>query len=155
MAWDPTREKMLLACKGEMPRMAKGKKSFAIYAMDLQSRKVLRQPVIIITKQMIEDYVGTHPNRENLKASMSDDFAPSAIAVHPLTRQLYVLSARGNMLLVLDSSGDLQHLQALDPITNPQPEGIAFGADGTMYISNESRGSNALLHKFSANGDVD
>jgi len=148
MAYDPARKRLLLACKTELPRQPKGRKSFAIYAMNLETRTVQREPAMVIQKQAIDDYVGMHPNERSLKPSMGEEFAPSAIAVHPITGQLYVLSARVPMLIVLDPHGALQRVEGLNPALHAQPEGITFDSEGTMYISNESRGAHALMYRY-------
>ena len=148
MAYDPTRRKVLLVCKTEMPKLPKGRKSFAIYAMNVETNAIVREPVIVLPRQAIDDYVGTHGNDPSLKSNMGEEFAPSAIAVHPKTGQLYILSARGAMLVVLEATGTVARVSGLNPIMHPQPEGIAFDAQGTMFISNETRGAHAMLYSY-------
>ncbi len=148
MAYDPSRRKTLLLCKTELPKLPKGRKSFGIYAMNPETNAVVREPVIVLPRQAIDDYVGTHGNDPSLKSNMGEEFAPSAIAVHPKTGQLYLLSARGAMLVVLEPTGTVVKVAGLNPLMHAQPEGIAFGADGTMYISNETRGAHAMLYSY-------
>lgn len=148
MTFEASRHKLLLLCKSEMPKLPKGRKAFAIYGFSLETNTIGREPVIVLPRQAIDDYVGTHANDPSLKSNMGEEFAPSAIAVHPKTGQLYLLSARGAMLVVLEPTGAVVRVSGLNPIMHPQPEGIAFGADGTMYISNESRGAHALLYSY-------
>ncbi|MBK7408618.1 MAG: SdiA-regulated domain-containing protein [Saprospirales bacterium] len=76
-------------------------------------------------------------------------FAPSALAIHPLTGHLYLLSSVGKLLVVLDrETGAIIYVQKLKKSVHPQPEGICFDPDGTMYISNEGKDGNGLIHKF-------
>ena len=75
-------------------------------------------------------------------------FAPSGITVHPDTAEIYILSTRGKMVVVLDPKGELVRVYALDPSVHLQPEGIAFAPDGTLFIGNEAHGKSAQLHTF-------
>jgi hypothetical protein len=61
---------------------------------------------------------------------------PSEIALHPLTGQLYVLSAQDRLIAVYDK----QALVAVYPLPAElyyKPEGITFMPDGTMILSSE------------------
>lgn len=62
-------------------------------------------------------------------------FHPSAIAVHPITGELYVLSASDRLLAIY---GDA--LRAVVPLPSERffkPEGLAFLPNGDLLISNE------------------
>ena len=75
-------------------------------------------------------------------------FSPSGIAVHPLTGDIYVTSSKGKMLLVMDPQGKILHLVKMKKSIHPQPEGICFDADGTLYIANEGKEDKARIYKF-------
>lgn len=63
---------------------------------------------------------------------------PSAVAVHPQTREIYLLASIEKLLLVTDRSGKLAAEYKLDPKQFQQPEGITFDAEGNLFISNEA-----------------
>ena len=65
-------------------------------------------------------------------------FKPSAAAIHPLTGELYIISAVNKMLIVCDRKGRTQSTYNLPVQYFKQPEGIAFSPQGTLYISNEA-----------------
>lgn len=65
---------------------------------------------------------------------------PSAVAVQPDTKELYVLASIEKILLVLDTSGIIRAEYELPFLTFQQPEGITFDQKGNMYISNEAGG---------------
>jgi len=67
------------------------------------------------------------------------DFSPAAVAIHPVSEQLYVLSAKANLLFVINLQGDILHIAKLPKKRHHQPEGICFDQQGNMYISNEAR----------------
>ncbi len=63
-------------------------------------------------------------------------FNPSAIAVHPLTREIYVLSATDRLLAIFDQ----KQLKAVYPLPAEiyfKPEGLAFTSAGDLFISSE------------------
>lgn len=82
-------------------------------------------------------------------------FDPSAAAIHPLNKRLYILSSAGNLLVVADTRGKVIDAYDLNPDEFPQAEGIAFAPNGDMYISNEGKNNAppALLYfPYNQNG---
>lgn len=76
-------------------------------------------------------------------------FAPSGIAVHPITGELFIVSSQGKKLLILSPEGEKNTLIELDPETFVQPEGICFTPNGDLYISSEGKDFNGYILKFS------
>lgn len=76
------------------------------------------------------------------------DFKPSAAAIHPVEKRLYILSSAGQIMVITDLKGNIQEAYNLNPDTHPQAEGIAFSPAGTMYISNEGKYGKATLQIF-------
>lgn len=64
------------------------------------------------------------------------NFNPSAIAVHPLTGETYVLSANDRMLAVFENK-KLKKVFPLPAGIYHKPEGLAFAKNGDLYISSE------------------
>jgi DNA-binding beta-propeller fold protein YncE len=78
-------------------------------------------------------------------------FRPSAAAINPLTKELYIISAVANVLVVADPKGEIKNAYKLDPKFFKQPEGLAFSPSGTLYISNEAAetgNANILVFKY-------
>lgn len=75
-------------------------------------------------------------------------FAPSGIAVHPITGELFVISSQGKKLLVLSPEGEKNTLIELNAETFVQPEGICFTPNGDLYISSEGTDANGYILKF-------
>lgn len=75
-------------------------------------------------------------------------FKVSAIAQHPKTQHFYLLSSADHSLAILDNESQVVSLAHLSRSTFPQPEGICFAPDGTLYISNEGRSGQATILQF-------
>jgi uncharacterized protein YjiK len=70
---------------------------------------------------------------------------PSAIAIHPQSKDLYILEGANPKLLIFDAKGQLKKIHLFDKRKFLQPEGITFSPDGTLYISNEANGEKPTL----------
>lgn len=89
--------------------------------------------VLTIEIQAINDQVrASYPT---LKAT-NLQFNPSALAIHPLTGDWYLLSAT-NRLLVVYRHGQLQAVYPLPAEVYYKPEGITFCPNGDVYLSSE------------------
>lgn len=161
LGYDPANHRLLLACKGKAGKGVDYKRKRAIYAFDLNQQKLKDDPVFLIDRDEIQKWADEGKNgltkklAEFFEPSLADDaFAPSGIAVHPLTGEIYVLSSVGKILVVLDSTGSILHIEPLDPGLHRQPEGICFDRDGTLFISNEGKGGSGKLMRFKASGQT-
>lgn len=104
-----------------------------------------------LTSKQFDDAAFFTFNTQEVKKIVKDDnaqFNPSAAAVHPFTKQLYVLSSAGNLLVIADRRGKIIEAYHLNPEQFPQAEGIAFTSDGDMFISNEGKYGAATLQVF-------
>lgn len=76
-------------------------------------------------------------------------FNPSGIAVHPLTKHVYILASNGHKLIVLDrKGGQFVSVEKLDPSVFEQPEGICFAPDGTLFLSSEGKKNPGMIWAF-------
>lgn len=133
LGYDAERNRLLIALKGH-PGKDLGNVR-AIYAFDLVTKALSEAPILLLDRDVVDT------NGENFK--------PSALAVRPGTREIYILSSVKKSLLVVLPDGTIQSAVALSPELYRQPEGIAFASDGTLFISNEGAGSAATLLRFS------
>lgn len=106
-----------------------------LYQISINSRKTEAIPKIKIN---MNDAAFKNKKRQKLYNS----FNPSDMAIHPKTGEYYVLEGINPKLMILNKSGAIKKIYELDKKSFAQPEGITFGADGTLYISNEA-GDNA------------
>lgn len=70
---------------------------------------------------------------------------PNAIAVHPKTNEVYILSGIDKALVVFDQFGEIKNFTELDPSLFPNPSGLAFADNGDLLISNEDFMKNSIV----------
>ena len=139
LCYDPVTKKLLIACKYASGIKDEGKSTKAAYQFDMATEKLEENPFLIIHKKDFEKLAG-----HKLV------FYPSAIAVHPVTHDIYLLSTRENKCMaVFNREGVLVSFQLIDENLMPQPEGICFSPDGKLYISSEGKkGDTGKLLEF-------
>ncbi len=133
LSYNPITKSLLLVTK-ELKKDKNDKK--VIYAYDLEKETLTKN--ISISEDMTR---GSNGNKA---------FAPSGIAVHPLTGELYVISSQGKKLLILSVVGEKLDLVELDEKLFRQPEGICFTPNGDLYISSEGEKGDGYILKFSS-----
>ncbi len=135
MYYDSTRKALVVICKNcEMDT----KKTVSAFAFYPDSIGFVEKPVFVIDAEKID----------SLSPRETSGFQPSAAAIHPITKQLYMLSSGSNQLVIADTDGNVESVFMLAKKLFPQPEGITFKNKGDMYISNEAITSRSTLLKF-------
>ena len=159
LGYDPEKNELLIACKGnwEFGSPAKSKKYKAVYRFDLKDGKLKKQPVLKIDDDDLEKFVKDHFDKNKFSKKEISNFknranslAPSGIAVHPITRDYYILSSAGKLLIVVDQNKKLKKISFLNDRVHRQPEAICFTPQGDLFIGNEGRGFSAKIHFFKA-----
>lgn len=126
------KNRLLVACK-ENSKEKKGKGTKYLYEFLLDENTLNPNPILTISQADI---------------SSKSEFSPSGIAIHPISKNIYVLSSEGKMLAEFTSEGKLQKLYSLNYEHFLQPEGISFSENGDLYISNEAKKNSANILKF-------
>ncbi len=139
---------LLVACKGNPGIEKKEKKQDrkAIFYFDLETNRLMDKNPQIIHEDTLLQWVFNNTklsslsyfNTKNLKNRVKK-FSPSGIAQQPMSNDYYVLSYQGNLLVIFNSEWQIKHIEFLDDV-HSQPEGICFGSQGQLYISNEANG---------------
>jgi uncharacterized protein YjiK len=141
ICFDPVTKNLLIACKDKSGIKDADKHMKAVYEFNLESKKLDSDPFLVI-------------HSEDFKKLANDkiSFNPSAIAIHPVTHDIYLLSTRGSKCMaVYNRNGQLVSFQTIDQDLMPQPEGICFSPDGTLFISSEGKkGNPGNLFEFKA-----
>ena len=154
LGYDARKNQLLLACKGKAGEGTEFKQARAIYAFDLKKMELLPNPKYLISQWEIDAYLGKNAKTDrSLKSSILKPivFAPSAIAVHPKSRHIYILSSIGKSLVVLNHRGKIISIQKMEKDLIQQPEGICFDKSGALYLSSEGKTGKGRIFKFVAN----
>lgn len=132
--YDPLDEVLLIACKVSTPDRG----VIVVYRLPLDPARDRSPPLEI-------------PRAQLPAHALDAGFDPSAVTVDP-TGTLLLLSGGHNALIEVDRSGRILAGVELSKKRHPQPEGLAFGPDGTLYISDEKNGKDARLTAYARIG---
>ena len=135
MYYDDTRRALIIICKN---CGMDDKKSISAFAFYTDSARFDEKPVYTINAEEIK----------KLAPVKSSKFQPSAAAIHPVLKKLFIISSASNELVIADLDGNPESVYHLSKKLFPQPEGITFKGSGDMYISNEAVTSKSTILKF-------
>ncbi|MBO9634305.1 MAG: hypothetical protein J7578_14415 [Chitinophagaceae bacterium] len=88
----------------------------------------------------------------NMLKNNNAEFKPSAAAIHPIKKTLFIVASIGKAMLETTLDGEVLAAWQLNPDQFPQPEGLTFAPNGDMYISNEGVDGKATILKFPYSG---
>ncbi|MEM1119761.1 MAG: SdiA-regulated domain-containing protein, partial [Bacteroidota bacterium] len=152
LGYDPLANRLLVSCKGKAGKGDDYEFKKGIFAVDLDSMQLSKEPIYTISVEAVKHFLEVHNTLEKIdklvklfQPGEEFIFGPSGLAVHPKTGEIYITSSVGKLLVVLDRTGHIQHMVKLKKKIHPQPEGIVFAADGTLYISNEGKGDKGVI----------
>lgn len=154
MCLDKDKNLLLLACKGQPLDVNDGKnKSKAVYAFDLETKKLdINAYLTIANKDLLTltelSYSSISKRQQKKLKNRAKDFAPSGIAIHPKTKDFYLISARGSTLVHVAKNKTILSIHFLNNKIIPQPEGISFDSESNLYITTEGHGYSAKIFKF-------
>lgn len=144
ICYEASQHNLLLACKGR-PTIDKNdeQNSRAIFRFSLQKKQLYPDPAFLIQLNDFEEYLGKHESF--LKP---EKFAPSDIAIHPQSREIYIPSNKAHLILVLQADGSFSKIYPLLPQIYEQVEGLSFDLNANMYCSSEGNKGPAKLWQF-------
>lgn len=150
LCYDEANNQLLIGCKSKLNIKPERKDLRAIYAFDLKTNKIENQPAFEFNINALREFtrskgikiLSAKKKEELLKLRMS------AIAIHPISQKLYLISAKDQLLFVIDKNGKPESVALLDAKLFNKAEGITFTANGDMLISNEGDDQNPTLLRF-------
>lgn len=157
LAYDPETHSLLIACKGQaaLPGTEALMGRRAVYRFDLRNYELIEKPFLLLNLDRVMDRkdLDAYERLSYALASKMDPagavvFQPSALAVHPFSKNIYLISNVGRLLLVLNRSGEILHMEHLSKKFFYQPEGLCFHRDGDMYIASEGDGGKPAVVKY-------
>ena len=139
LAYDPVSGNLLVACKDDAGLEGVKKSTRAVYEFDIRADSLKPDPFMLINKSDFENVAG-----EKI------DFYPAAIAVHPVSHDIFIISTKDTKCIAqFTHDGKLKAFDYLEKEMLPQPEGICFDSKGNLYISTQARhGKPAYIYEF-------
>ncbi|MBL7698825.1 MAG: hypothetical protein JNK79_11720 [Chitinophagaceae bacterium] len=138
LVYYPDRGKLVMIIKDRKKR----KEGIAAYSFDLAKKKFDPKPFFVISFKEVF----------TILTNYNTECKPSAAALNPANKKLYIIAAVGMVLLECSANGKLEHIYKLNPTHFSQPEGISFATNGDMFISNEGAEGKATILKFPYGG---
>ncbi len=133
----PGQNALLVACKSNQD----GKHDMRnVYLFDINSMQLMDEPFLELDPKDIADVLG--------RDSKIPYFSPSAIAVHPVSGEIFIVSSPAHAIIVFDKNGSIIDGANLDRVIHAQPEGMFIDDAGKLYIASEARGTVAKIRVF-------
>ena len=148
MTYDPVDQVLLICAKRKTSSSRK-----EIYSLPINDLYTVGKPRFVLNQTAMKNELDKAVDSwsERLVANISDltySFNPSAIAIHPIDDEIYVLSSPIPQLAIFTRDWKLRKIFPLDPSMYKQPESMCFDSSGTLYIGNEGRGGKATIFKM-------
>ncbi|MFT5749847.1 MAG: hypothetical protein ACI93S_001118 [Ancylomarina sp.] len=156
LAYDSSSQSLFIACKG-LPNVDPiYVNTRAIYRYSIVDSTLNAKPFILIDLNDLGKILKldafsrfSYKILESMSPSKGNStFQPSGIAIHPISKNIFVIGSVGKLLLILNPQGDLLAVNKLKRKIYPQPEGICFAPDGTLYISTEGKVGKGRIYQF-------
>jgi hypothetical protein len=126
--------------------------SNSIYTYTISKRKLNEKALFDISISdlemfAIENNIATPQNKfTDLSDSLSQlIFNPTAMAIHPKTNEIYILSSENRSIVVFNQFGEVQNLIFLDEKLVSNPKAMTFHPSGDLLISNSDLMSPAIV----------
>jgi hypothetical protein len=156
---DARQSRLLIAPKSRLGQGKNLRDTRAIFTFDPASATLQREPMLMLSIGAVREFVERQAGQASGPAKgkggkplPSLQFMPSAVAMHPLTSELFVLSAVDRVLATFDTAGRVTGYAPLVPKLFRQPEGLAFLSNGDLVVTNESAGRQPTLLVFRYGG---
>jgi uncharacterized protein YjiK len=132
LCYDPDNNRLLVTVKEKDPNSDTYK---GIYAFDLANRTMDKTPAfkIDLGHKIFEDVAASG------KKKKASTIMPAAIAIHPVSKDMFITDGPRSRLLITDKEGSIKKFLQLDNKKFMQPEGITFNKEGELFISNEGK----------------
>lgn len=127
LCYDKANNRLLVAFKRDEENDSKG-----IYSFNLANKELEKSPVysIDLSHELFKETKGKK-KKTGIK--------PSAIAIHPVSGDIYITEGTNPKLLIMDKQGAIKSVVLLSRKDFGQPEGITFNSKGDLFISNEGK----------------
>jgi hypothetical protein len=132
--YDPGRDNLLLLCKDAVGKARLT--AVQIYAWSLKQRRLVPQPILTV------------PYEELARRTGQRAFNGSGLAVRPGGESIVLVAGPQRAFAEVDRSGRVLSAGVFPAGLHRQPEGVAFGPDGSLLVSSEAAGRKATLAAY-------
>lgn len=157
LAYDQANNRLLIACKGSAALDKKEREydKRAFFTFNLNNFSMAEEPTYLLDKNQVKKFLKEHPDKKygkkmwkRFRKGEGLSLGPSAVAVHPIDKNIYILAAQGNAMIIMDSLNTLVHIQNLPSDLFEQPEGLTFLPNGDLFIASERKREAPKLFRF-------
>ena len=135
---DLKNNRLILISKNKDPESDDHK---GIYAFDLATKTISKN---LVSKISLNDPIFKVKDADD-DADKNPSFSPSDIDINTSNGDIYVLQGKTPQVLIMDSLSKPKIIHNFHSEAFPQPEGITFSPEGTLYISNEGKNGTANI----------
>lgn len=149
--YDQKNNRLLIAPKDKPEKDKTEKSHHPVYSYDLAKKQIMPSPVFNFDLKAIKKFAADNKivvNKNDDHHKYDIRFTPAAIAIHPVTGKIYVISGSEWLIYVFSPAGDIESITVLNRDLFTQPEGIAFFSNGDMLISNEGDKKQPTILRF-------
>lgn len=156
LCYDSVESRLLIGCKSKIGEGKDYKDIRAVYEFDLKTNSLNPEPAFEFFIPELIAWADSAKVELPVKEKKSGDeavmkFRMSAIAIHPVTGNLHLLSASDHMYFEFRRDGVPVHMEVMDDKKFNKPEGICFYRNGNMLITNEAQDKKPTLYLFNYN----
>ena len=152
---DAANDRLLIGAKGRINKDPQYRDQRFIYSFDLKTRSLNKKPVfqlnindINISAKLDGFNFTKKKDKKGNTIEIPLKLNTSEIAIHPVTKQVYVLSATDHCLFIFNMNNKLEKITPLNPILFNKAEGLSFFPNGDLIVSNEGQAHQPTLLRF-------
>lgn len=153
LCYDSAETRLLIGCKSKIGAGKEYKDIRAVYEFDLITHRLNPQPAFEFYIPDLLSWADSAKVKLPVKEKKSGEetavkFRTSAIAIHPITGNLHLLSASDHMYFEFRRDGTPVYMELMNERKFNKPEGICFYRNGNMLITNEAQDKKPTLYLF-------
>lgn len=155
LCYDSLNNRLLIGAKGKINKEVVNKDKRFIYEFSLVTKTLRKEPIFNFNTGLINTFAKNNGVSLPQKPTKNGKFPvtgfklnTSEIGIHPITKQLYVLSAIDHCLFIFNMNGAIEKVIPLNSVLFNKAEGLSFFPNGDLLVSNEGQLNKPTLLRF-------